>query len=665
MAFQAGFGSIKRWQKFKDETSILRRYFWEYRKLLSIGLLSLVIVDVLEVLPPYFLKLAVDIVVDHRPMSFLAEVAIAYFAVALFQGIGRYGWRMFLIRASLLSGRDLRAAYSKHLFSLSHSFFDRRPIGELMSLATSDVEAVRMTLGPGVLILADALFYFLTIPVAMFLLSPQLTLLAFIPLPIIPFLVWRNEKEIHERFEKVQEGYSKLSAFVQEGFNGVRVTKAFAKEELQNERFKKVGEEYLRSSMVLARVQNSFGPTLDFTMSLGLVILLFVAGRGIIEGHHSAVTLGTFVAFHRYIQKMVWPMAALGMAIGYYQRSLSSSKRLKEVFSTHSDVKDLDLLHKMDSVSEGIRPHRSTSCVIQIKNLSFAFQSPRSLSTVGTGFASETGTNPSLQFVLKNIHLEIRPGECVAFMGSIGGGKSTLLSLIPRLYPVPMGSIWVSGIDINEWKLKDLREQIGFVSQDVFLFSDTIENNISYGLNANGSGAGPKEVESSAADSWLHEDILRMPLSYKTKVGERGVTLSGGQKQRISLARALVKSPPILILDDAFSSVDIRTEEKILSSLRNRWNKGTPTTALISSHRVSTIRNADRIVLLERGEIIQMGTHQKLYREKTGLYRTYYDQQKMREDLEQEIFETTHLGSGSVNDPADQVSQLTSDFIKE
>lgn len=592
----------------QKQKSLIFEYLGKYRKPVFYGLFALVIVDVLEVVPPLILKQAVDVVIDHRSVDQLAYLAFAYVGIAIVQGIGRYAWRIYLIRASLLSGRDLRNRFASHLFGLSASFFDRRPIGNLMSLVTSDVEAVRMTLGAGILTMADALFYFLTVPVVMYMLSPKLMLLAFIPLPIIPWLVMRNQREIHQRFEKVQESFSKISALAQESLNGIRVTKAFAKEDAQLQRFRQAGENHVQLSLNLARVQASFGPTLDFAMSLGLVFLLYIGGRGILENHPAAVSLGTFVAFQRYIQKMVWPMAALGIALSTYQRSVSSSERLNEVFSISTDVPEAESPRLPEKALAHAATWR-TDGRVELKNLSFRFPS---------------GT----ENVLKNISLVIEAGERVAFIGAIGAGKSALLSLLPRLYPVERGMLRIDGVDINDWPIELLRTQVGYVSQDVFLFSETVVENVAFGLPF---GLQEAPVEEATQLACIHEEVKSLTLSYKTRLGERGVNLSGGQKQRLTIARALVKKPSILVLDDALSSVDVQTEEQILRGLRARSGRNTE---IISAHRISTIQDADRIVVLHQGSILQMGTHSQLIQEQSGLYRQIYRQQRLKADLE-------------------------------
>lgn len=619
-------------KRFLDESSFIREYAWKYRGLVALGLFSLLVVDGLEVLPPIFLKRAVDLVSSDATgqLRMLAVMAGAYLVVSFFQALGRYGWRMYLIRASMYSGRDLRTRFARHLFGLSSSFFDRTKIGDLMTLATSDVEAVRAMLGPGLLTLADSFFGFVTIPFAMIWLSPKLALLAFLPLPIIPWLVMRNEREIHRRYEKVQEAFGDISAMVQENLNGVRVVKGFAKEATQMERFRKAGAEFVQLNLHLARVQTAFGPTLDFTMSLGLVALLFVGGRYLIHGSsvESAITLGTFVAFQRYIQKMVWPMAAFGMAVSSYQRAVSSSERLGGVFAQATDVPESPSATLPGAQLAAHATGWKTPGGVEMRNLSFRF--PNS-------------ARDENSYVLRDISLKIEPRERVAFIGTIGAGKSALLSLLPRLYPVSSGMLFVDGVDVNDWPIDELRRQVGYVGQDVFLFSETVIENLAYGLAERALLTNTPMIEQATQLAFVHEEVLGLAGSYRTRLGERGVNLSGGQKQRLTIARALAKQPSILVLDDALSSVDVQTEEKILEGLRSRAGRNTE---IIAAHRISTIKDADRIVVIEGGTIRQIGTHADLVADRRGAYRQYYDQQLLKEDLEsyaEEISEVSEV----------------------
>lgn len=587
------------------KTDLIIHYLSRYKRLMAYGLFALVAVDALEILPPIILKNAIDGIVALKPYSNLLIFAAAYLFTLFLQGICRWGWRVFLIRSSMLAGRDLRSDFVEHLFSLPASFYDKNRVGDLMSLANGDVESVRSFIGPGLLTLADACFYILTVPLVMFWLSPKLALLSFMTMPIIPFIVFKLENLIHTRYKASQNHFSTLSAMAQENLNGIRVIKAFAREDKTLGRFRKLGEEYIRLNMRLSQVHSSFGPLMDFFASFGLVILIYYGGRFTAE---EAVTLGTFVAFQRYIQKMIWPMMALGFGVSFYQRATASSDRLKDIFKIKSDIP----APKNPALPGGFKSGEKTKGKIEIRDLSFAYPGASSVA-------------------LKKINLTIEPGTRVAFVGGIGCGKSTLLSLIPRLYPAPDGTIFLDGVDVNRWPIEVLRSQIGFVAQDVFLFSENVFENIAFGLDAGATEKNQSTVYRSVASASVADDISGLVRGYDTQLGERGVNLSGGQKQRVSLARAIAKDPAVLILDDALSAVDVKTEEAILGGLRSRDHRNTE---LIAAHRISTVQEADRIFVLHQGEIVQEGTHQQLISKKSGIYYRYYEQQRLKEDLE-------------------------------
>jgi ATP-binding cassette subfamily B multidrug efflux pump len=636
----------------KAETRLILFYLNRYRKWVLGGLFALAVVDGLEVLPPLILKEVIDTVgASSSPGAELREsigrglpflsgdanrklvaLALFYLLVSAIQAIGRYSWRVLLIRGSLWSGRDLRKTFAEHLFSLSASFYDRWKVGDLLSHATTDVEAIRMALGAGILVMADALFYLIAIPLAMAFLSPELMWIALAPLSLIPLIVWRNEREIHRRFENVQKGQGEIAAFVQERLFGLRVIKGFGKESLQGSLLKKIGEDQRRRSLYLARVQTTFAPSLDFVMSIGGVLLLIYGGARVNEG---AISLGVFVAFSRYIQKMVWPMSALGMAIGHYQRAIASAGRILKVQAEKTDVPE-PLQPKVFALPGAIPapdPFRSgvgdnagkprptgltpwkTAGRVEFRNLTFAF--------------------PQGPIVLREISLSIEPGERVAFVGRVGAGKSALLGILPRLYPVAQGSLFIDGFDVNDWDLKTLRSQVGYVGQDAFLFSETIFENIAVGLGRHAVVAqdptqhSPITVATERAA--LHHEILGLEEKYETVLGERGLNLSGGQRQRLTIARALVREPSILVLDDALSAVDAATEEKILKSLRERPGRNTE---LIAAHRISSVQDADRIVVLDQGRVVQEGSHSDLLRQRSGQYFRFYETQARTEDLE-------------------------------
>jgi ATP-binding cassette subfamily B protein len=582
--------------RFRERTVLLRKYLSRYRKLMALGFLTLVLLDLLEILPPILLMKAVDQVIVGVVFRRILLLAAAYFGVLFIQGIFRWCWRIFLIRSSMLAGRDLRGDFVEHLFRMPASFYDKNRVGELMSLANGDIESIRQFMGPGLLTFADSLFYLATVPVAMYFLSPKLTLLALLPMPILPLIVWKMEGAIHHRYKKVQDQFSELSAMAQENLNGIRVVKAFTRERIQQTRFRELGEEYIRLNLRLSRVQSSFGPLMDFFTSLGIVLLLYFGGKWVSVG---AVTLGTFVAFQRYIQKMVWPMMALGFAASFYQRALASSERLENVFDQRTNI--LPAAHPR-------APEGRARGKIEVRGLTFAFP----------------GT---MQEVLRGLSLTIEPGMRAAFVGKIGSGKSALFSLIPRIYPAPAGTILIDGIPVEEWDLETLRAQIGFVSQEVFLFSENVYQNVGFGLETVEEGT----IFGAAALASVHQDVQGLVRGYETLLGERGVNLSGGQKQRLSLARAVATEPPILILDDALSAVDVKTEGMILRGLRSRARRNTE---LISAHRISTVKEADRIFVLDRGELVEEGTHSQLIRRSSGIYAQFYEEQRLKEDLE-------------------------------
>lgn len=596
---------------FRKESAYIREYLWKYRSLVAFGILALILVDALEIIPPLLIKETVDSLTSTDTKSKLFEIILIYLGISLIQALGRYGWRFFLIRTSMLSGRDLRSRYADHLFKLSSTFFDKRKIGDLMSLATSDIEAIRMAMGIGLIVLLDALVYLLTVPIAMYYLSPKLTFISFIPLIIVPFLVVINERKIHQRFLKVQESFSKLASLSQENLMGIRVIKGFGREEAQIQRFLNAGKEYVKLNLDLARVQSAFGPLLDSMMSIGLVLMLYIGGVQVID---NTFTIGSFIAFQRYIQKMIWPMVAVGLSVTYYQRAVAGSKRLKEVLDEKPDIFNISETLLPEQKIKTHRDKWKTQGKIEIKNLSFSYPN----------------TN---KIILKNISLKIEAGSRVAFVGPIGSGKSTLLNLIPRLYPVQDNMIFVDGVDINKWPLEVLRDQIGFVSQDTFLFSETVFENVAFGLYQWSIKQERDNVVFDATNrAAVHPDILKLEKSYSTELGERGVNISGGQRQRLTIARALATEPTIFILDDALSAVDMETETKILQGLKNRTNRNTE---IICAHRISTVKEADYIYVFNHGEIVQQGTHEQLLKQRGELYWRFNEQQRLQQEVEE------------------------------
>ncbi len=574
---------------------ILAELITRYSRPIFYGLLTLAFLNVLEVFPPLLLMKTIDAIAAGSPFSLILGFAGAYVVVHFLQGVCRYGWRVFLVRSSISSGRDVRADFVKKLFELPPRFFDKNRIGDLMSKANGDVESVRQFVGSGLIVLADSVFFLITVPVAMFWLDARLALWVVAPMLAVPFVVLFFEGRIHSRFKASQDHFSKLSASAQESLNGVRLIKAFAIEDRVTRNFEKQGREYIDLNLRLARVQGTFGPLMDFFTSLGLVILLFKGSTLVLS---DAITLGTMVAMQRYAQKLVWPMMALGFSVSFYQRARASSERLEEVFDQKNEI-----------LAPSQPGPRKISGTVEFRDLNFRYPGAE-------------------RDALKGIRFVAEPGTRTALVGSIGSGKTTLLGLIPRFYLAPEGSIRIDGRPIEEFDLGILRRSIAFVSQDPYLFSETLARNVVWGDPENVDRSMDRIIEQSQ----LTHDLATLPEGRETLLGERGVNLSGGQRQRVAIARAWWIDAPILLFDDTLSAVDVHTEEKLLGALKQ---ESASKTLILSSHRISSVREADQILVLHEGEIVDRGVHSDLIRKKDSLYSRYYEQQRRAEDLEQ------------------------------
>jgi ATP-binding cassette subfamily B protein len=539
-----------------------------YRLSVVLGLLSLILVDSLEVLPAVLLKKGVDLV--HESQFTMDEterkllwIALGYFGVSLIQGLCRYAWRIFLVRSSMFAGRDIRNRLVLKMLRLLPDFHHRNRVGNLMSLSTSDVDTVRMALGPGLLTFADAFFYFITVPIAMFLMSWKLAVLSLIPVLFLPFVVMKLEKQIHERFIVTQQTLSEMSSFVQEALGGVRILKSFAKEDLAVGRLIQLGRSYVAQNDRLGAVQQLLGPLMDFVMSMGLVVLLYFGGKFVIQDE---ISLGTWVAFQRYIQIMIWPMIALGLSVTYYQRAIASAKRLLMVLNEPEDPREKLVAGKsVDLFLE----KQGQPLKVEFKNLTFSYP----------------GSNRA---VIRDFSLIIHPGERIALVGPVGSGKSTLIRILIGEYAPPAGTVFVDDIDITTLAPVILRKRVAAVLQDVFLMSDTVSQNIAYSKRSEFS-----EVPYRAYQAAIDLEIEKLESGYETLLGEKGVQLSGGQKQRVSIARALFARPDLLILDDSFSAVDVETERLLTERLKDRSG-----TEIWIAHRESTLRFCDRRVQL-------------------------------------------------------------------
>ena len=514
-------------------------------------------------------------------------------AIALVQGVFLFTQRRVLINMSRHIEYDLRNDFYSHLQKLPFEFYQSHRTGDLMARATNDLSAVRMVVGPALMYSMNTVFAMALIIPIMASISWRLTLLAFMSMPLVAGATHYFSRRIHDRFERVQEYFGTVSNRAQESLAGVRVIRAYTQERAEKISFSRVNREFVDRNLGLIRLSGVFHPILQFFIGLGFIAVLWYGGRLVIGG---SITIGEFVKFSLYLGLLVWPMIALGWVINIFQRGMASMGRMNQIMSIEPAIADTGEARDIKEI-EG---------EIEFRNLTFAYN--------GTDRAS-----------LKDINLRIPAGQTVAFVGAVGSGKSTLMNLVPRLLDAEAGQVLIDGRPIREIPLQVLRSSIGYVPQETFLFSETIAENIAFGVES----ATEKEIEEAAGQAGIAEDILEFPKGFQTLVGERGITLSGGQKQRTAIARALIRRPRILILDDALSSVDTYTEEKILKHLR-RIMRGR--TSLIVSHRVSTVKDADLIVVLEDGVIAERGTHDELIA-RGGLYAELYEKQLLEEEL--------------------------------
>ena len=580
---------------FLKENLAYKVFIKKYKKYFIFGVSSLIVVDVLNIIPPLLIKEAVDILTAEGSFTKIAYISGIYVLISLIQGTGRYLWRTNFIGTSFRCDYDLRMAFFKHTETLSQSFFQKYKTGDLMSRATNDLTAVRMAVGPGLLIGLDAIFYFFLIPPIVIYLSPKLAFYTFLPLPLMPYFAYKIKNTIDKRFKIVQEQFSSISEKAQENISGIRVVKGFNMSKQEEGKFGKLCKDFMRKNLSLALPQSLLGPVFEYITYLGLIILLLVGGNMVLEG---TITLGTLIAFQRYISKMVWPMTAVGWCLSLFQRGKASMKRVEEVMdidpeiiTNKSALKNMPLTGKID-----------------FRDLSF-------------------GYNEHNDIVLQNVNLNIVPGQKVAITGPVGCGKTTLVNMIPRILPAEDNKIFIDDIDINRMDVKELRRHIGFVSQDTFLFSEKIKNNISFG---NPELSDDRKVREFADISMISKEIDDLPEGYDSYLGERGINLSGGQKQRISIARALAIDPRILILDDCLSGVDARTEEAIIKNISEAAKQKT---LIVVTHRIPAIKEFDLIVVMQEGRIVEQGTHQEL-NERKGIYKSLYEKEVIKENLE-------------------------------
>jgi ATP-binding cassette subfamily B multidrug efflux pump len=585
---------------------LLLPYIGRYRREYTLGFASLVLCSSLFAVSPRVLQFAVDDLYGGVTRTKLATYGGILLLLAGLAGYFRYQMRRIIISASRGVEYDLRNDFFAHLERLPISFFHENRTGDLMSRATNDLSAVRMMVGPAVMYLANTLITAIVSLSLMFSLDVRLTLIVLLPLPIVSIAVRMFGTAIHKTFEEVQEKLSDMSAVVQESLTGVRVVRAYRQEQPEIDRFRRANLDFLARNRQLSRLQGAFFPTMSLFLGISALLALWLGSRDAVSGR---ITVGELVAFNAYLAQLAWPMIAFGWVTNLLERGMASWKRMLTVMQTVPVVRDEEM--GSGAIFPGSQDENCTRPLfrgaIEFRHLSFFY---------------------GIREVLTDVSFSIKAGETVAIVGGTGSGKSTLVSLLPRLHNPPRGSVFIDGRDVRDIPLADLRGAIGFVPQEPFLFSDTLSDNVAFGWRAAEEGREPA-VRAAAEIAQLDKDVREFPNSYSTMVGERGITLSGGQKQRAAIARAVVVDPRILVLDDALSAVDTYTEEEILARLKRVMKART---SIIISHRISTVRDADQIVVLEGGRVVEKGRHEDLVRA-GGVYAELYKNQLLEEEL--------------------------------
>jgi ATP-binding cassette subfamily B multidrug efflux pump len=574
----------------------LRPYLARYKGRYAVGFVCLLISQTVGVLVPLIIKAGIDDIARSAALRKLLLAVGLLAAASILKAVFQFWMRWILIGISRDAEYDLRNDLFRHLMRLSARYYTEHRTGDLMSKLTNDLNAVRNMIGPGIMYSANTVVVGVASISLMVHLDWRLTLMVLTPLPFVSVAVKFFGAQIHERFEKIQALYSELTERARENISGMRVVRAFCQEDAEMATFDVMNRDFVEKNKGLIWITSFLWPVIALVFALALLLVMVVGGRHVLQG---LITVGTFAAFNVYLTYLIWPIIALGWVTNLVQRGLASLGRLMTIFEAQPDIDDRAVPRNPVTTLRG---------EIEFRNLRFSYNG---------------------QAILRNINLHIPAGKTVAVVGATGSGKSTLAGLIPRLYDAPPGTLFIDGVPIREIPLRTLREHIGFVPQETFLFSETIRGNIKLGT----PDAAETRVERAAEISNILPEIRGFPKKFDTMVGERGLTLSGGQKQRTAISRAVIRDPRILILDDALSSVDTYTEETILRQLTGVM---AGRTTILISHRVSTIQNADEIVVLHQGEIVERGTHAELLGQ-NGYYAELYNKQLIEEALEREV----------------------------